>query len=210
MSSYIRASQVAKSVPFESDALEWTEAENTQQAIEDCYIAAKGIKTFPYELHYVSGTGGGTTMNNSSFFRVRPGTFACGSYSGYAACFPLQVPFTCKLKSIVLTFASASFDWTAVAGPVNFELRFRTHTVNGSSEYSRILCSFGNYSGSQVPYGFNTFELTLGNGFSYISGSDEINYGEMLGVLFVKSSTGARNINNFLDIVMKLNFEEVV
>lgn len=201
--------QVAASVPFESSELDWTDKDNVQEAIEDCYIAAKGIKTFPFELHYVSGTGGGTNMNNGSFFRVRPGTFSSGSYAGYPACFPLQIPFKCKLNSIVLTFASASYDWTNQTGPIRFELELRDHVQNGSSVQSRILVEFGSFTGSFTGYGFFRYELFLNNGFTYISGDDEIDYGQLIGVRFVKSTGGLRNINRFADIVMKLNFEEV-
>lgn len=184
-------------------------SDNIQEAIEE----AKGIRTFPFDLHFVSGTGLNTTMSNGSFFRVRPGTFASGSYSGYPAAFPLQLPFNCRLFSIVLTFRSAAFDWNATSGPILFEIETRDHQYNGSTVSNRILVRFGNFVNSST--GTDTFKYELffnnsgGEGFEYISGSPELGYGDMIGCRFVKAPSGVRRINSFTDIVMKLNYEEV-
>lgn len=211
--------QVAEETPFESESFDWTDAEDVQEAIEDCYIAAKGIRTFPFELHYVSGSGLNTTMSNGAFFRVRPGTFSSGSYSGYPAAFPLQTPFSCKLYSIVITFRRANFDWNAAGGQILWELETRDHVYNDSDVYNRILVRMGNYGtgyggwGSSSGDGTWTNELffndTGGDGFEYISGDDEIEYGAMIGCRFVKAPSGDRRINSFVDIVVKLNYEEV-
>jgi hypothetical protein len=139
--------QVAESVPFDSDNVDWTSTDNVQQAIEDCYEAAKGIRTFPFELHYVSGTGLNTTMSNGSIFRVRPGTFSSMSFSGYPAAFPLQTPFKCKLYSIVMTFRKADFDWNASGGQILWELETQSMVYNGSSVVNRILVRLGNAAG---------------------------------------------------------------
>ena len=176
--------------------------------VKDAILEAKGIATFPVELHFVSGTGGNTTMNNSSFFRIKPGTFPSGSFAGYTSCFPLLVPFLCRLKSLVITFTIANFDWTASAGPVSFDLEFQKILHNGSSVYSVYRVSWGNYSGSQISYGFNTFSLDSSN-FTLISGVDNLQPGDLIGWRFVKSSAPARNINNFQNILLTLNFEEV-
>ena len=204
--------QEAIDTPFESSGLEWTEASNVQDAIEECYTAAKGIKTFPFELHYVSGTGLNTSMSNGNFFRVRPGTFLSGSYSGYPAAFPLQMPFNCKLYSIVLTFREASFDWNATGGSILFELEFRNHFYNGSDIKARLLVTIpGSFQFSST--GTDTFRYELfSNNFSVIdSGLPNLfGYGDMIGVRFVKAPSGDRRINSFRDIVMKLNFEEVI
>jgi len=211
--------QVAASVPFEptSEIL----SDNVQDAIQEAYSKAKGIRTFPFELHYVSGTGSNTTMNNGTFFRVRPVTASSGSFSGYPAAFPLQLPFNCKLFSIVLTFRRADFDWNTSGGIIRFELETRTHTYNGSSILNRVMVRIGNY-GAGFPPGWNssTGDSTFTNevffnsddnvqGFSYISGIPEMVYGDMIGCRFVKAPTGDRRINSFSDIVMKLNYEEV-
>jgi len=171
----------------------------------------KGVNTFPFELHYVSGTGLNTTMSNGSFFRVRPGTFLSGSYSGYPAAFPLQMPYRCKLYSIVLTFREASFDWSAVPGPLLFELEFRSHYYNGSDVKTRVVVSFGNFSGSSTGHSTWRYEL-FENSWTYIDPvlPKEFEYAEMIGVRFVKAPSGARRINSWTDIVLKLNFEEVV
>jgi len=187
--------------------------DNVQEAIEQAYFLAKGIRTFPFELHYVSGSGLNTNMSNGSFFRVRPGTFSSGSYSGYPAAFPLQTPFNCKLYSIVLTFRSAAFDWNANFGPILFEIETRDHVYNGSSILNRILVRFGNFRYSST--GTDTFRYELfyndvgGEGWSYISGDPGIiDYGKLIGCRFVKAPSGDRRINRFVDIVMKLNYEE--
>jgi len=170
-----------------------------------------GISTFPFDLHFVSGTGLNTQMSNGSFFRVRPGTFASGSYSGYPAAFPLQMPFRSKLYSIVLTFRLAAFDFSAVSGPLLFELEFREHYYNGSDVKTRLLVSFGDFSGNQTPTDTWRYEL-FEDSFSYIDPllPQEFQYAEVIGVRFVKAPAGDRRINSFRDIVMKLNFEEVV
>lgn len=204
--------QTAKETPFDSSDVNWTSADDTEEAIKDCYIAAKGIKTFPFELHYVSGTGLNTSMSNGAFFRVRPGTFASGSYSGYPSAFPLQMPFSCKLYSIVLTFREASFDWNATPGSILFELEFRRHYYNGSGVLCRLLVTIpGSFNLGST--GTNTWRYELFNtNFSVIDPALPNNflYGEMVGVRFVKASSGDRRINSFKDIVMKLNFEEVI
>lgn len=219
MSNKIFTLPVAESTPFEplrnpdcTGAESVLESTDVQCAIEECYHKAKGIKTFPFELHYVSGTGGGTTMNNNTFFRVRPGTFSSGSYGGYPSCFPLQMPFKCRLYSVVLTFALANFNYSATPGQVALQLTMRDHTQNGSSVHNQTLLKWGNYSGTQIPYGFNTVELfasTVGDGFQVTSGSDEYVYGQQIGVLFTLPGL-TREIQSFSDIVMKLNFEEVL
>lgn len=206
--------QVAEETPFDNSNSEFN-ADNVQDAIEE----AKGIRTFPFELHYVSGTGLNTKMTNGSFFRVRPGTFSSGSYSGYPAAFPLQTPFRCKLYSIVLTFRKADFDWNASGGQILFEIETRNHYYNGSDIYNRILVRMGNYGTGYGGWGSSsgdgTWEQELffndsgGDGFEYISGDDEIDFAVMIGCRFVKAPSGDRRINSFRDIVMKLNYEEV-
>lgn len=206
--------QVAEETPFDNSNSEFN-ADNVQDAIEE----AKGIRTFPFELHYVSGTGLNTKMTNGSFFRVRPGTFSSGSYSGYPASFPLQTPFRCKLYSIVLTFRKADFDWNASGGQILFEIETRNHYYNGSDIYNRILVRMGNYGTGYGGWGSSsgdgTWEQELffndsgGDGFEYISGDDEIGFAVMIGCRFVKAPSGDRRINSFRDIVMKLNYEEV-
>jgi hypothetical protein len=197
---------VAKEVPFSNEDFQ---SKNVQDAI----IEAKGIKTFGYDLHFVSGTGLNTSMSNGTFFRVRPGTFSSGSFSGYPAAFPLQMPFKCKLFSIVLTFRRANFDFDSVSGPILFEIENRTHQYNGSSIVNRVLVRFGNFSGSQTGTDTFRFELfyndTGGDGFEYISGTEELDYGELIGCRFVKAPSGDRRINSFVDIIMKLNYEEI-
>lgn len=204
---------VAESVPFDSTDLDWTSSDDVQTAIEECYEAAKGIRTFPYELHYVSGKGLNTTMSNGSIFRVRPGTFASASYSGYPSAFPMQAPFNCKLYSIIITFRKANFDWNATSGPILFELETRSHTYNGSSILNRILVRFGDWSGNTTGDDTHRFELsyndTGGEGWEFISGIEEIDYGDMIGCRFVKAPSGDRRINSWVDIVLELNYEEV-
>jgi len=213
MIKLIETTQVADSVPFEAslELQEIISADNVKDAIEQCYYAAKGIRTFPFELHYVSGTGLNTSMSNGAFFRVRPGVFLSGSNSGYPAAFPLQMPFKCKLRSIVLTFRNANFDYNATIGPILFEIESRKHYYNGSDIANRILVSFGSFSGSQTGHSTWQYELfynEIGNGFSYIQGPIAHEYGDMIGCRFVKAPSGDRRINSFIDIVMKLNFEE--
>lgn len=169
----------------------------------------EGIKTFAVPLHFVRGSGGNLTMNNGSFFRTTPGTFNSGSFAGYNDCFPLAVPVNSQLKSIVLTCTNASYDFNANSGPINFLLEFRDIFHNGSSVYSTYLVQFGNFSGSQIGYGFNTFVLDDSN-FTLQTGSPTIQAGDLIGFRFVKSSTGVRDINNFQNILLTLNFEEVV
>jgi len=214
---HIKKNPVALGVPFEKQRDPDSQnkkspllSEEVQSAIEECYWKAKGIKTFPFELHFVSGTGLNTSMSNGSFFRVRPGTFSSGSFSGYPAAFPLQMPFRCKLYSIILTFRVAAFDFNATAGPILFELEFRVHFYNGSDVKTRILVSFGNFSGNST--GTDTWRYELfDDSFSVIDPllPNDFDYAEMIGVRFVKASSGDRRINSFTDIVMKLNFEEV-
>jgi len=168
----------------------------------------EGIKTFPHFLHFHNGTGGNVTMNNGSFFRVPPSTFASGSFSGYNACFPLQVPFPCKLKTIELTFTIANFDWSASAGTIKFELEFRKIIHNGSSVHSTYNVEWGNFSGSQVSYDLNKFSLD-NNNFALSSGVENLTEGDLIGFRFVKSPSGVRRINSFQNILMALNFEEV-
>jgi hypothetical protein len=207
--------------PFDSSNVDWTGSGDVQTAIEDCYTAAKGIRTFPFELHYVSGTGLNTRMSNGAFFRVRPGTFSSGSYSGYPSAFPLQTPFRCKLYSIILTFRKADFDWNASGGIIRFEIETREHYYNGSDIVNRVLVKMGNYGtgyggwGSSSGDGTWREELFFNNnpneeGFEYISGDEEIEYGTMIGCRFVKAPSGDRRINSFRDIVMKLNYEEAI
>jgi hypothetical protein len=171
----------------------------------------KGITTFPFELHYVSGTGLNTSISNGTFFRVRPGTFASGSFSGYPAAFPLQIPYKSKLYSIVLTFRQAAFDFNAAAGPILFELEFRVHYYNGSDVKTRIVVAFGNFSGSSTGTGTFRYEL-FEDSWTFIDPllPTDFEYAEMIGVRFVKAPSGIRRINSFTDIVMKLNFEEVI
>jgi len=203
----------ASGIKYTPDGIIFT-SDNVQDAIYESYVKSKGIRTFPFELHYVSGTGLNTNMSNGSFFRVRPGTFSSGSYSGYPAAFPLQIPFDCKLFSIVLTFRQASFDWNANFGPILFEIETRDHYYNGSDIHNRILVRFGNWNFSSTGTATHQFELfyndTGGQGFSYISGNQVHGYGDMVGCRFVKAPSGDRRINSFRDIVMKLNFEEVI
>jgi len=185
---------------------------NVQDAIVEAYLAAKGIKTFPFELHFVSGTGLNTSMSNGSFFRVRPGTFASGSYSGYPSAFPLQMPFDCKLYSIILTFREASFDFNSTPGGILFELEFRVHYYNGSDVKCRVLVNIpGEFSGNST--GTDTFRFILhADNFTVIDPllPNLFEYAEMIGVRFVKAASGDRRINSFRDIVMKLNFEEII
>lgn len=207
---------VAGSLPFDKSTEIGVilDSDNTQEAIERAYVLAKGIRTFPFELHYVSGTGLNTTMSNGSIFRVRPGVFPSASYSGYPAAFPLQMPFKSQIFSIILTFRQAAFDYNAIAGHILFELESRVHTYNGSSVCNRILVRFGNYSGNSTGHDKHQYELfyndTGGAGFEYIEGDCEHEYGDMVGCRFVKAPTGDRRINSFTDIIMKLNFEEVM
>lgn len=207
MSKLFESTQVAVSIPFDNSTNGFT-ADNVQTAIEQ----ARGIKTFSFNLHYVSGTGLNTAMNNGSFFRVNPGTFSSGSNSGYPACFPLQAPFNCKIYSIVLTFRSAAFDFNATLGPILFELETNTHTYNGKTVKNIALLQFGDFNNSSTGTSTFTYELfktTAGtDGFSYVSGVEQITYGEMIGCRFVKPSSGDRRINSFRDIVMKINYEE--
>jgi len=211
----IDITQVAESLPFEASS-EYSAillSDNTRDAIEEAYSKAKGIRTFPFELHYVSGTGLNTTMSNGAFFRVRPGTSASGSYSGYPSAFPLQSPFNCKLYSIVLTFRNMNFDWSATSGPICFEIETRNHYYNGSDVSSRVQVTFGNFSGSLTGHDTWRYELfynTSGDGFYRISGDEFHNYGDMIGCRFVKASVGDRKVNSMVDVVMKLNYEEVV
>jgi hypothetical protein len=170
-------------------------------------ITGRGIQTFPHFLHFHNGSGGNVTMNNGSFFRVPPSTFASGSFAGYNACFPLQAPFPSRLVSIELTFTIANFDFNATAGTVRFDLEFRRIIHNGSSVYSVYTVEWGNFSGSQISYDLNKFSLDASN-FSLISGTEELTQGDLIGFRFVKSSSGVRRINNFQNILMVLNFEE--
>ena len=181
------------------------QALDVQAAIEEAREG--GIKTFPVELHFVSGTGGNTTMGNGTFFRTKPSTFASGSFAGYTSCFPLLVPFNCKLKSLVLTFTIANFDFNATAGQVSFNLEFQRIINNGSSVWSNYQVSWGNFSGSQVPFGFNTFTLDSSN-WTITSGQEELEAGDLIGWRFTKSNAPERNINNFQNILLTLNFEE--
>lgn len=209
--SYTKNSQVARSVPFDNSTNDIV-GDNVQSVLEELYFGG-GIKTFAYDLHFVSGTGLNTNMSNGTFFRVRPSTASSGSFSGYPAAFPLQMPFACKLFSIVITFRSAAFDWNASFGPILFELESRDHAYNGSAINNRILVSFGNFNFSST--GTDTFRYELffndqgGEGFSYISGDPELSFGQMIGYRFVKAPSGDRRINSFVDIVLKLNFEEI-
>lgn len=198
--------QDALDTPFDNASNDFV-ANTVQEAIEEAREG--GIKTFPVELHFVSGTGGNITMNNSTFFRIKPGTFDSGSFAGYTSCFPLLVPFNCRLKDLVLTFTIANFDWVPAsnAGPVSFDLEFRSIIHNGSSVYSIYRVSWGNYSGSQIPFAFNTFSLGSSN-LTLISGTEVLNSGDLIGWRFVKSTAPARNINNFQNILLTLNFEE--
>jgi len=211
--------QVAETVPFDNDNLDWTTSDNVQEAIIDAYEAAKGIRTFPLDLHYVSGTGLNTSMSNGTIFRVRPGTFNSMSFSGYPAAFPLQMPFNCRLYSIVMTFREASFDWNSSGGQILWELETQKMTYNQSSVANRILVRLGNYGtgfgGSGNSTGTNTWTAELffnnsgGDGFEYISGDPELSYGDLIGCRFVKAPSGDRRVNSWRDIVLKLNFEEV-
>ena len=218
MNKLIEQTQVARNTPFSAstDFEEILLSDNVRDAIEESYVKAKGIRTFPYELHFVSGTGLNTTMSNGAFFRVRPGTFNSGSWSGYPAAFPLQTPFRCRLFSIVLTFRQASFDWNATAGLIRFEIETRGHEYNGSFIKNRTLVKFGNFSASSTGTGTFSFEIFRKDGevegFEYIEDDvySSINdYGELIGCRFVKAPVGDRRINSFSDIVMKLNYEEV-
>lgn len=193
---------VASEIPFDN-----TDTDFESDNVRDAIIEAKGIRTYPVELHYVNGTGGSTTMGNGSFFRTKPGTFPSGSYSGYNACFPLLVNFKSKLVSLRLVFTIANFDWTATSGPVSFDIEFRSMTHDGSVVHSMYRISWGNYSGSQVPYAFNTFDLDSSN-ITLLSGPDNIDADNLIGFRFVKSTAPARNINNFSDILLTLSFEE--
>jgi hypothetical protein len=181
-----------------------------------------GLKMFPtyksilkkrviyYDLHYVKGTGLNESMSNGSFFRVTPGTFSSGSYSGYPSAFPLKLPFNCKLTNISLIFRLANFDWNATAGNIILGLEIRTHLYNGSSVHSEIIVPFGNFSGNNTGTDTHKYILTEDD-FYYFSGVETINKDELIGVRFIKpdASVGDRRINSFVDIVMKLEFEEV-
>ena len=164
-------------------------------------------------MHYVSGTGLNTSMGNGSFFRVRPGVFSSGSYSGYPSAFPLQIPFNCKLRSIVLTFRQASFDYNVTSGQILFEIETRSHVYNGSSIHNRVLVRFGDFSGNSTGHSTHTYELFYnnvgGDGFEYISGDGEIDCGTMIGCRFVKAPSGDRRINSWTDIIMKLNYDAI-
>jgi hypothetical protein len=201
-------------VGFDSTGLDWTTADECQTAIIDAYNAAKGIRTFPFELHFVEGTKLNTIMGNGSFFRVRPGTFSSGSYSGYPSAFPLQAPFPCRLYSMIITFRQAAFDYNVTPGPILWELETREHFYNGSDIINRILVRFGSFSGSSTGTDTFRYELFLnnsgGDGFSYISGDEDIDYGKMIGCRYVKAPSGDRRINSWTDIVLKLNYEEII
>jgi hypothetical protein len=202
----------AYSTPFDNSTNGFT-ATSTQAAIEEVWNEVVGLKTFSFDLHFVSGTGLNTSMSNGSFFRVRPGTFSSGSYSGYPSAFPLQMPYNCKLDSIILTFRKADFDFNATAGHILFEIETRDHYYNGSDVLNRTLVRFGNFSGSSTGTDTFRFELfynnTGGQGFEYISGDSEIEYAKLIGCRFVKAPSGDRRINSWTDIVMKLNYIEV-
>jgi len=192
---------VADEIPFDHPDFQ-------SDNVKDAILEAKGIKTFPIALHFVKGNGLNLTMSNGSFFRVTPSTASSGSFSGYPAAFPFQTPFLCRLSSIVLTFRRANFDWNSTAGEIQFDIETRDHEYNGSSVLNRINVKFGNFSGNQT--GTDTFRYELfSDSFSYVTGTEEIDYARLIGFRFVKSSSGSRAINSFVDLVMKLNFEEV-
>lgn len=175
--------------------------DNVQDALEHLYTKSR---SYTWQIHRRSGT-----LNNGSFFYADLTTTPCGSYSGYPSCYCLSVPYNSKIASINLIVTNAAWSWTNTTGPIHFKMEVRDHNQNGSSVVNNITASWGNYTGTQLGYGFHQFtlypdqELTFQNG-NIFSAND------LIGIRFVKSSFGTRDINNFTNIILQINFEEIL
>lgn len=201
--------QNAKGTPFDNTGTTFTKT-NVQEAIEEAKITALK-RNFNVPLHFVSGTGLNTSMSNGAFFRVYPGTFASGSYSGYPSSFPTQMPYNSKINSMSLTFRVAAFDFNTTAGTIKFDIEFRLHQYNGSTVYSIATCSFGSFSGNSTGAATHVFELLPTTNFVFQSGYPEtFSFADMIGYRFVKTASVDRAINSFTDVRLTLNMENVL
>ena len=195
--------QNAKGTPFTPTGA------NNATNVQDAIVEARGVNQWVYRLHYGDGANLNVTMSNSSFFRVYPGTFSSGSYSGYPTSFPERVPYDCFLQSAGITFRNASFDYNVISGSILWDLEIRNHVYNGSSINSTYTVPVGDFSGNQTGHSTWKFLVPVAD-MTIVSGSNEYMMGDMIGCRFVKTSSGDRRINSFTDIVLDLIFEETI
>lgn len=175
--------------------------DNVQEAIEHLYQKARA---YTWQIHRRQGT-----LNNGSFFYADLTTSPCGSYSGYPSCYCLSVPYNSRITSINVIVTDAAWSWTNTTGPISFIMEVRSHYQNGSNAINNILASWGSYTGTQLGYGFHQFTLYPDSELSFSNGNS-FNVNDLIGIRFQKSGVGVRDINNFTNIILQINFEEIV
>lgn len=158
---------------------------------------------FFWQVHKT--TNGYNNMSNGAWFDNFGGRYLTGSWSGYASnCTPLQIPYNCRIKTIILTFRYASFDWRSSAGPIHASFNFQTHVYDGSSTLTDFGVSFGSFSGDNTGHSTHRYVIT---NFEEITGTNYFPVYELLGVRFLKTTQpdgGA--INSWSDPVVTFHF----
>lgn len=158
---------------------------------------------FFWQVHRT--TTGNNNMSNGAWFYNFGGRYLTGSWSGYASnCTPLQIPYNCRIKTIILTFRYAAFDWLATAGQLHASFNFQTHAYDGSSTLTDLGIRFGNFSGNNTGTSTHRYVITS---FEEIVGTNYFPVYELLGVRFLKTAQpdgGA--INSWIDPVITFHF----